>query len=339
MQLMGRAVNPVLARELTERLRGPRAMVVLSIYVAVVGGILVVVYRADSSSGGPFESSSVTQLAGLGQMLFESTLVVMMLLVLFLMPGLTAGTIAGERERQTLLPLQVTLLRPISIVVGKVLASLAFALLLVVATLPLLTLSYMIGGVRPIEVLQGLGVVVFTAFTVAALSVACSAWTSRVQTATVVAYGVVVLLLVATIGGFVVARQIDESRCCDTIDPPKIILAPNPLMALADVIGDDPLRASNDPFQPFDSGSDGPLSALRDLAVPDVFFDESGGGAVAVAAVEFVPGPGGPDGRQDRAGDGGLSIWWQHALIMAGLVPFCLWASARRLRTPAKTER
>lgn len=334
MKVAGHAVNPVLARELTERFRGPRAMILLSIYLALIGGIVIVVYRASSSYGYGFGGSPVTELAGVGQTLFESTLLVTMLLVLFLVPGFTAGSITGERERQTLMPLQVTLMRPIGIILGKVAAAVAFTMLLVIATLPLLALSYMIGGIRLGEVFRGLAVVLLTACTVAVVSVACSAWMRRVQTSTVLAYGIVILAVGGTLGAFELARQVDQSRGADTVDPPSLILAPNPVMALADVAGDVRFQAFDSQFGVARNG--GPLTALRDFSTPDVFFENGFEFQEAVAVDQF--------GRQIPAdeswsGDGGPRIWVQHLLIMAAVVLFCLWTSARRLRTPAKTER
>jgi ABC-2 type transport system permease protein len=341
MKVVGHAMNPVLARELTERFRGPRAMIVLSIYLLVIGGIGIVVYRAESSIGNGFGGSPVTELAGIGQSLFESTLLLTMVLVLFLVPGFTAGSITGERERQTLLPLQVTLMRPISIVFGKVAAAVAFTLLLVIATLPLLTLSYMIGGIRLIEVFQGLGIVLLTAFAVAVLSVACSAWMRRVQTSTVVAYGLVVIAVVGTIAAFAIARQLDQSQGSDTVDPPSFILASNPIVALASVVGDDPydFNEFGGPFGGgFTSSSGGPLSALRDFTGPDVFFE--GGAAFEGPAVAFDQ-----FGRQvgvdggGRPNDEGLSPWVEYLLVVTATVLLCALTASRRLRTPAKTER
>lgn len=340
MKVIGRAMNPVLARELTERFRGPRAMILLSIYLLVIGGIGIVIYRAESSIGNGFGGSPVTELAGIGQSLFESTLLLTMVLVLFLVPGFTAGSITGERERQTLLPLQVTLMRPISIVFGKVAAAVAFTVLLVVATLPLLTLSYMIGGIRLIEVFQGLGIVLLTAFAVAVLSVACSAWMRRVQTSTVVAYGLVLIAVVGTIAAFAIARQLDQSQGADTVDPPSFILAANPIVALADVVGDDPYEFSEfqGPFGGgFSSAGGGPLSALRDFTRPDVFFEAGARGGPAIAFDQL--------GRQigvdggGRPGEDGLSPWVEYVLVVTATVLLCTLTASRRLRTPARTER
>ena len=337
-------VNPVLVRELTERMRGPRAMVMLSAYLGVLGLVLVLVYGSASDVGnGRFGGSPVTELATVGQELFEWTLFFAILLVLFLVPGFTAGSVAGERERQTLVPMQVSLLRPVSIVLGKIGASVVFTLLLVLATLPLLTVTYLIGGVTLSDIARGLGMVMFTALTIAAVSVACSTFMKRVQTATVVSYGLVLVLCGATFAAFFVAHNIYQAREFDRADPPRLIMAPNPIAALADVTTDAPdVFGGEFGFGSFGyQGSiNGPLTGIRELLAPDVFVDFAPAafdGDFGVAFDGDVSGPlaqaGGLPGR------GGLPLWAQHMLIIGAMAVLSVILSSMRLRTPAKTER
>ena len=343
-------VNPVLARELTERMRGLRATVMLSAYLGVLGLVVVLIYRNESVTGRGFGGSPVTELATAGEGIFEWTLLFAMLLVLFLVPGFTAGAVAGERERQTLVPMQVSLLRPRSIVLGKIGASVAFTLLLVLATLPLLTVAYLIGGVTLGDILQGTGMVMFTAVGIAALSVACSTFMRRVQTATVLSYGVVLLLCGATFAAYFVVEQIDSDGGFEPADPPRLILAPNPIVALADATADGPDAFRGEFFAPFGyyGGSDGPLSGLKELVTPDEV--ESGRFIVDGAFVDFAVAPApvpGPDGGLfGVAGRGGglpdqpsLPLWAQHMGIMGAMAALSVFLSSIRLRTPAKTER
>ena len=338
-------VNPVLARELTERMRGPRAMVMLSAYLGVLGLVLVLVYRSASSVGNSrFGGSPVTELATVGQELFEWTLFFAILLVLFLVPGFTAGSVAGERERQTLVPMQVSLLRPVSIVLGKIGASAIFTLLLVLATLPLLTVTYLIGGVTLPDIARGLGMVMFTALTIAAVSVACSTFMKRVQTATVVSYGLVLVLCGATFVAFFVTHNIDQARF-DRADPPRLILAPNPIAALADVTTDAPdVFGGEFGFGSFGyQGSiNGPLTGIRELLAPDFFVDFAPApdvvdGDFGVAFDDDVSGPLAQAGG--LPGQGGMPLWAQHMLIIGALSVLSVILSSMRLRTPAKTER
>ena len=340
-------LNPVLARELTERMRGPRAMVMLSGYLVVLGLVLVLVYRSKvDAANSRFGGSPVVELATAGQGIFEWTLLFTMLLVLFLVPGFTAGSVVGERERQTLMPMQVSLLRPRSIVLGKLGASVVFTLLLVLATLPLLTVAYLIGGVTFPELVKGLAMVMFTAVGIGAISLACSTFMRRVQTATVLSYGLVLLLCGGTLAAFGVANELGQSPGAGPYDPPLILLAPNPVVALADATTEEPEAFGGEfGFGPFDGygGGDGPLTGIREFVTPDDSFRivEQGPdfliGEIVVEGDHVIGGPGADAGGQN--GRGVLPLWAQNVLIVGALAVLSVILSSVRLRTPAKTER
>lgn len=226
-------LNPVLARELKQRMRGRHVWLVVTLYLALLAAILrwvyVAVVREDAFGGG----SSLLASATAGRAIFEWLLFFMLLLVCFIVPGLTAGAISGERERQTMVALQLTLLRPRSIVAGKLLASLAFVVLLIIASLPLVTIPFLVGGVALPEVVKGLWMVLVTALTLACLTLACSAVLRRTQTATVVAYG---LTLGLVLGTLIVYGAQQIPRASGSPRPRPWILALNPFAATADVV-------------------------------------------------------------------------------------------------------
>jgi len=257
-------LNPVLARELKQRMRGRLTWLVVTGYLAVLALILRFVYLGASQTlsgsnfGDPLASASV------GRSIFHWLLFFMMMLVCFIVPGLTASAISGERERQTLVSLQVTLLRPRSIVMGKLLSSLAFTSFLVVASLPLLSVPFLVGGVSVTEVFKGVAMILATALVLAILAVACSALLRRTQAATVVAYGLTAAL---TIGTFIVyggQRAMDGPVNKAT----PAILALNPFVATADVVQG---RNQDESF-----GS--PFTAIVELVRPDLLGFENFGG-------------------------------------------------------------
>ena len=73
-----------------------------------------------------------------------------------MMPGISAGSVAGERDRQTLVPLQVTMLGPIQIFFGKVFASSSFLLLLLVGSAPILAVPFLVGGISLTQIVLSL---------------------------------------------------------------------------------------------------------------------------------------------------------------------------------------
>jgi hypothetical protein len=196
---------------------------------------------------------------------------------------LTAGAIAGERERQTLIPLQITLLSPRSIVFGKLLASLAFVVLLVVAALPFLSVSFLLGGVAASEVAKGVGMVLVIALAIAALSLASSSAARRTQTATVTAYALVGMLVIGTLVIYGAQRALDTSPTGSS--RPTVLLL-NPFAATAEVV-----RGRNAAFVNLSS----PFTPFQEMIATDSFHgvsvdgSDSGGSSGPGTVIRPVP--------------------------------------------------
>ncbi len=241
-------INPVLARELKERMRGLRAFVAVMFFLGLLTLTVWLVYQANQSVDRfTFDLERQTRI---GRELFEWVLSIMLLLVCFLVPGLTAGAIAGERERQTLLPLQITLLRPHQILWGKVMAALAFLVLLVVAALPIMAIAYQLGGVSVVDLGRGMVAVIVVGVLLATMVVGISAFALRVQTATLMAYGFTLLLLAGSFVLTAAAAIVDASRGEDPTDPPALLLTPNPLIFVADATAGKNVQIGSTPLRP-----------------------------------------------------------------------------------------
>lgn len=357
--------NPVLLRELRERVLSGRTMVMITAWISVLSAIVALYYASEVASGvqggfsGPFGAGGdVLRLAQVGQNMFDWVLFFMIGLVLFLVPGFTAASIAGERERKTLLPMQVTLLRPLDIVIGKVSASVAFTLLLIALTAPILGFALLIGGVTLTDVVLAMAMVIFTALCLACITVACSAVVRRVPGAIITAYGVVLVLVLGSVMAWGVAGVVDSQRGIDQVNPPTTLLATNPFFAVADVSGGSTFGYSETP-----------MDAARDaLRLGNEFRDDFGNGPfpVDVAIPEpppFLPGPNGElipvpvpvpfpgqeggfvvnqrleDLRDAQRFDEALPFWSRYILVMGALSAASIWVASRRVRTPAKTER
>ena len=183
--------NPVLRRELLERWRGRRAFVVVTVYLAVLSGLLYALYRmglAILSNQFGFGVDPAFAGPSLGRFLLESLLFVVLLLVLFVTPAYAAASIAGERERRTLMLLQLTLLRPVQIVLGKLGASVAWVTLLVVAAIPLGAVLLFLGGVTLPDLLRSVVYLLVVATGVAGIALGLSSVARRTTGAAVTLY-------------------------------------------------------------------------------------------------------------------------------------------------------
>lgn len=255
--------NPVLARELRGRIRGNRALITLVVYLTIIAAVTLLVYAAaaNSMSGGlnDVEAGRV-----IGKTIFITVMLVSLIEVCFITPTLTAGTISGEKERQTYDLLITTLLSPLQIALGKLTSALAFATLLIIAALPLAALAFLFGGVSGTELLIGVIGLAVTAVCYATIGLFWSTVMRTTLSATVMALGTVILLLLGIPFLYVVG-----SILTDAFDGPPgvvyiyvvgLLLSMHPFIALGISAG-------------FLSGGEGPLlitidSAAGELSLP-----------------------------------------------------------------------
>ena len=220
----------VLAKELRTRMRGRRAPVVITVYLlllSALGGMMLYSQLQGLRSGlDPIVAPSV------GLQLFGTLSQVQLFLVIFIVPGLTGAAIAGERDRQTLELLLSTQVSALWIVLGKLLASLSYVFLLMVASLPLFSLVFLFGGVSPDQVALAFVISLVSALALGAIGVFLSVLIRRGPTATVIAYAVTFILLIGTPLLTVFLFLATDSSMDDS---PLLVLplALNPLAALA----------------------------------------------------------------------------------------------------------
>lgn len=185
--------NPIFESSMTRRMRSYRAPLLLTLYVVflllVSGVALVTLQKAQLSLG--------NLRAGIETYIYLS--VMQFALIILVAPALTAGSIAGERERQTLDLLLCTRVSSLSIVLGKLLSSVCFLGLMVVASLPPLVLTLFFGGITLSELLLMMVFLIVTALACCSIGIFCSAVFKRTVTATVVAYLSIFALGVGTI--------------------------------------------------------------------------------------------------------------------------------------------
>lgn len=187
--------NPVVLKELRGRMRGPRAFVVLTTYLLLMSSFVTLLYVVYVTSTNNVYSNPGSQL--IGKFVFGAVVGIELLLVCFIAPAFTAGSISGEREHQTYDLLRTTLLTSSQLVLGKLASALSYILLLLVAALPLQSLAFLLGGVAPEEVLIATALLVATAFLFGTSGVFFSSFMKRTLASTVLTYA---FALMATLG-------------------------------------------------------------------------------------------------------------------------------------------
>ena len=184
-------LNPILIKDLRSRMRGARAYILLTIYLTILAGVTLLLYVAIAGSVG----NDLNAGREIGRALFFTIATVALIEVCLITPVLTSGSVAGEKERQTYDLLVASLLTPWQIVWGKLASSLAFALLLIIAVVPVMSLAFLFGGVGLTEVLIAIVGLVTTAILYATIGLFWSALMRSSLGATSFAIGTVIVIL------------------------------------------------------------------------------------------------------------------------------------------------
>ena len=229
--------NPVILKELRGRMRGRQAFILLTAYLGLIAifiGIIYLVTVGESSSIGwdPSLRQSV------GKAIFGSVVLLELLLVSFIGPGLTAGAITAERERQTFDLLRTTLLSASSLVLGKVGAAFTYLFLLILTALPIQSLAFLLGGVGIGEMVVSSVMLVVTAIFFCTLGIFFSSFMKRTLPATVTSYGTIVASFLLIVVTFFLITYVD--RMSSNIDPVReyaltmlvwFLISTNPFLA------------------------------------------------------------------------------------------------------------
>ena len=195
-------VRTMAEQEFRLRLRAGRWIWLLATWFVVLLGFTLLEFWALAVS---LEDEIGTPMFG-GLMLF------VLALGLLVVPALTCQSINGDRERGVLAPLQVTLLSPREIAVGKLLAAWGTALVFLALTLPMVVFCLLMGGVGISRVVVTLMVVALLLGAFAAISLGWSAVMARTTTSAVLSYLTVFALSVGTLIAFGLGLAITTSE-------------------------------------------------------------------------------------------------------------------------------
>jgi ABC-2 type transport system permease protein len=230
-------------KELRGRMRGRRAFAIITIYLVLLGGFALMAERLfEANAANGFGGTSAFASAQIGQGIFAAVLMLMTLQVVFLASSATAGSISLEREKQTLELLIATPISSLAIVLGKLLSALVYVFLLIAASIPLMAVVFVYGGVGPEDVLRGYIVLIATALGLGSFGLLCSSLVKRTTAATAITiFGVLAVTIgsIFVLGFWQAMGSFDENGNREGlfgIRSPAILAYLNPFVAQADVM-------------------------------------------------------------------------------------------------------
>lgn len=186
--------NPVYKREDRAAARSLRLPVILAVFNGILcGAALLNMYSAMSQvkAAASIQYTSFMEMYGLVAAI-EFTM------LMFIVPAMTASSLSGERERQTLDLMLTTLLTPFQIVAGKLMSALSTMLLLILSSFPAITMVLAFGGVMWTDIMELLFCYLAVALFAGSLGVCLSAAFKRSTLATAATYGVLIAVAAGT---------------------------------------------------------------------------------------------------------------------------------------------
>jgi ABC-type transport system involved in multi-copper enzyme maturation permease subunit len=260
-------VRTVMLLELRQRVRSTRWKIALIAWFVVIGFVSLLLPGLVSSGGD-----------GASSWVYGLILMLVLGLGLVVSPTMSSTAINGDRNAGTLAILQVTMLGPAEIAVGKLLAGWAAALAFLAVSLPFLIWGAVISRVDPLGWLLSMVVLALLLGVVCAIGLGFSSLTTRPAGSSVLTYVAVVSLTVLSLIVFLVSIPAvttrdevqtlvvpaDANATCEWITQSQDVLhtertwwllAINPFVVLADA---SPGSASTDDW------GYGPLTAIKE---------------------------------------------------------------------------
>ena len=184
--------GPIFSREALTSPRQLRHFLIRSGYVAA---LFVLMYTAGQAMFGWQQVRSIGDVARFGSLVFQIFSLVQLSLVLFFALLFGASGVAQEKDRGTLILLLMTDMRNHELVLGKLFAGLLMVMVLILASVPVLFLVLLLGGVGIDQVLWSLAICAASAVTAGSWGLLVAYWREKTfQTLAISVLGFVILL-------------------------------------------------------------------------------------------------------------------------------------------------
>lgn len=201
-------LNPIVKKDVKVQSRSMKicwGVFIYELILAFVFFLAILVIRQDNYYTTDNIYSSMVQL--------YPTLAVTQLVILgIVVPVRTAASISGERERQTFDIMMTTGMTPFSVVMGKVATAIIQSMLFVVASMPVMALPFIIGGMSWGYLFCFLGLALLISFFSASIGILCSSICRKSISAVIMSYGFYLIFFIGTFLPYYLYMIVEEYR-------------------------------------------------------------------------------------------------------------------------------
>ncbi|MBL4886408.1 MAG: ABC transporter permease subunit [Planctomycetaceae bacterium] len=209
--------GPLFSRE---ALTAPRQLKSYAIRAGYLFAFFVLLYTASQATFGWQQYRSIGATAKFGAYIFQIFSFVQLTLLLFASLLFSAGNVASEKDRRTLILLLMTDLKDRELVVGKLLASLLNVFVLLCCSIPLFVFVRVLGGVSLIQIGWAIAITAAAIYAAGSWGVFVAFWKEKTfQTLAISLLGMVAFLAVVEMVTFAVGANSTAGIWIGALDP------------------------------------------------------------------------------------------------------------------------
>ena len=187
-------LNPIIKKDVKVQARSFKMCVEVFVYELIMALVFFVALLYITSQNRFTDSNVYSQMVWLYPVLAIAQWMILGAVI----PIHTSSAISGEKERQTFDIMMTTSMTPWSMIMGKVMTAVAQAMIFVVASIPVMALTFVVGGLSWSYLFWFIAVALLVSLFAASIGIMCSSFCRKSITAVIVSYGIYIIFFVVT---------------------------------------------------------------------------------------------------------------------------------------------
>ena len=224
-------LNPIIKKDVKVRSRSYKMCVEVFVYEIIMALVFFVAMIFITRQNRYSDDNVYASIVWLYPVLAVAQWVILGVII----PIHTSSAISGEKERQTFDIMMTTSMTPWSIIMGKVMTAVLQGMLFVVASVPVMALTFVVGGLSWSYLFWFIAVALLVSLFAASIGIMCSSICRKSITAVIVSYGIYMIFFIVTaLPVYLIGPMTDYAK--DAEDMIGCLLL-NPAVYLAEFVG------------------------------------------------------------------------------------------------------
>ena len=166
--------------------------------------------------------------------LYPVLAITQIMIIAIVIPVQTSSAISGEKERQTFDIMMTTSMTPFSIIMGKVGIAVVQGLFFIVASLPVMALTFVIGGMSWSYLFWFFALALLVSFFAASIGILCSSLCKKTISGVIFSYGIYACFFVLTVVPYLVWEVVSGYQTTASLW--SLLMLANPFIYLAEFV-------------------------------------------------------------------------------------------------------